>query len=438
MYKKRERNQEYLFKELMPFGGELDKDNRWLKIRELIPWDELEEKYRSYFSEIGRPAKDGELIMGLMLLKHMTARSDEEVRWELQENIYWQAFCGLEHFQIKPLLDSSSLTKLRKRLGVEFIKELEEATYKVLIEKKIIKAKGLMVDATVFSEGIKHPNDIGLLNDVRRWIVREIKKISKKTGKKIRTYCRKAQKTYLNFAKKRQKTKKIIKKAKREMLQYVRRNIGQIKEIIEVTQQVVEKKFKEKIGIAEKILEQQYEMYYKKTQSVKDRIVSFYRGYARPIKRGKNGKSVEFGPKGSLSFVGGFLFLDEFSHDNFSEAKSGIVKRQIENYEKRFKKKPPSFTADKLYGSLENRQMLKKQEIRGAFKALGRKGKDRGVYDQWFKKKQRQRNQIEGSFGNGKEHYGLDRILYHGTEGSELWVRTCILAMNLKAALARI
>lgn len=438
MYKKKPRNQNYLFKELFPFGGQLEKDNRWLRIRELIPWEELEEKYRRYFAEVGRPGKDGQLTIGLMLLKHMTTKSDEEIRLELQENIYWQAFCGLEHFQAKPLLDSSSLTKLRKRLGIKFIRQLEEITYRTLIDKKIIKGKGLLVDATVFPEKMKYPNDVGLLNDVREWLVGQIKKISKKTGKKIRTYCRTARKVYLNFAKKKQETKRMVKMAKRQMLQYPRRNIRQISELIKETGETVNRKFEEKLILAEKIFGQQYKMYCTNTKSIAERVVSFYRGYVRPIKRGKSGRPVEFGPKGALSFVGGFLFLDTLSHDNFSEAQNGIVKNQLENYERRFKKKPPSFTADKLYGSFENRGMLKDKEIRGAFKALGRKGKDSSVYDQWFKKKQRQRNQIEGSFGNGKKHYGLDEILYHGIEGAEMWVRSCILGMNLKAALAKI
>ncbi len=438
MYKKKNRNQEYLFKELMPFGGQLDQKNRWLKIREMIPWEDLEEKYCGYFSNIGRPGKDGRMIIGLLLLKHMTDRSDEEVRMELQENVYWQAFCGLEQFEVKSLLDSSSLTKLRKRLGVKFIKEMEELTYAVLIDKRIIKGKGMVVDGTVFPQKVKYPNDVGLLNDVREWIVEQIKKINKKTGKKIRTYCRSARKVYLNFVKKKQKTKKMIKRAKREMLQYVRRNMKQIKELFKETQESTDKKFKEKISLAETILEQQNEMYLNKTRSVKNRVVSFYRGYVRPIKRGKNGKPVEFGPKGALSFVDGFLFLNELNHNNFSEGQTEIVEGQLEHYEHMFKKKPPSFTADKLYGSLKNRRLLKDKEVRGAFKALGRKGKDSSGYDQWFKKKQRQRNQIEGSFGNGKKHYGLEEILYHGVEGAEMWIRSCILGMNLKTALAKI
>lgn len=276
------------------------------------------------------------------------------------------------------------------------------------------------------------------LNDVREWLVGRIKQISRKTGKKVRTYCRTARKVYLNFAKKKLKTKRMIERAKRAMLQFARRNMRQVCELIRERGEAVKGKFEEKLKLAEKILEQQYEMYRRRAHSVKDRVVSFYRGYVRPMKRGKSGRPVEFGPKGALSFVGGFLFLDVLSHDNFSEAQAEIVRSQIENYRKRFKKNPPSFTADKLYGSLENRGIMKEKGIRSAFKALGKKGKDSDVHDRWFRKKQRQRNQIEGSFGNGKEHYGLEEILYHGVEGAEMWVRCCLLGMNLKAALARI
>jgi len=52
-------------------------------------------------------------------------------------------------------------------------------------------------------------------------------------------------------------------------------------------------------------------------------------------------------------------------------------------------------------------------------------------------KRQRERNRIEGGIGHGKEHFMLDRIRYQGVEGSELWVRCGILAMNLKTALAK-
>ncbi|VAX35588.1 hypothetical protein MNBD_UNCLBAC01-1899, partial [hydrothermal vent metagenome] len=40
MYRGKDREEIYLFKELQPFGGQLEEGNRWLKIKALIPWRE--------------------------------------------------------------------------------------------------------------------------------------------------------------------------------------------------------------------------------------------------------------------------------------------------------------------------------------------------------------------------------------------------------------
>jgi len=42
MYKYQDRYTRALFQELFPFVGKLDKENRWLKVAEVIPWKELE------------------------------------------------------------------------------------------------------------------------------------------------------------------------------------------------------------------------------------------------------------------------------------------------------------------------------------------------------------------------------------------------------------
>jgi len=68
-----------------------------------------------------------------------------------------------------------------------------------------------------------------------------------------------------------------------------------------------------------------------------------------------------------------------------------------------------------------------------SFKPLGRKPKENRA-DRWIKAKQKERNRIEGSFGHGKQHFGMDRVKYQGKDGSEMWTRCCLLAMNLKTA----
>ena len=426
MYKRKDRKTLPLLPELFPFGGKLDENNRWLRISELLPWEELEDEYGRYFSAVGCPAKDAQLVIGLLLLKHMSGLSDADVVLAVRENPYMQAFCGFEHFVTSDILDSSSLTKVRKRLGVKFFRQLEEKTYRVLIERKIIKAKGMLVDATVFPEHIKYPHDVGLLNDVRGWLVDNIKKLGTAVGRTYRTYCRVARREYLNFSKKKKKSKKAISKAKKQMLQYVRRNLNQFKEVIEERKAKgyeVKQKIIERLRVVEEIYRQHLYMYKQKVNRMKERIVSFHRPYVRPIKRGK------------LAQVGKFLFLDYFQHEAFSEAE--LAEQQLKAYEERFGKLPPYFTADRKYGTRDNRRLLEEYGVRPCFKPLGRKAKLEHKDERWFKRKQKERNRIEGSFGNGKQHYGLDRVRYSIKNGSEMWIRAGILAMNLKTAAKR-
>jgi len=330
-------------------------------------------------------------------------------------------------------------------LGAKYFKELEDQTYEVLIEKKIIKRKGLLVDATVFPEKIKYPTEIGLLNEAREWLVKKIKDVGGRVGKKFRIYPRVARKAYLNFTKSKKKTKKKVARAKKAMLQYVRRNIKQFEEVLAAAAEQglkIEDKVKGRFAVIGKLYAQQFLMYKEKISRVPDRIVSLSRACrqgpseVRPMVRGKTGKQVEFGPKAALSYVDGFVFLDHLDHDNFSEG--SLAKKQLGNYKERFGKKPPYMIGDQTYGNRNNRGLLKSEEIRDAFEPLGRKVRQKTPRDRWRKQKQRERNRIEGLIGHAKEHFELEKIRYYIDGGAEIWTRMGLLGMNLKTAIKRI
>jgi IS5 family transposase len=439
MYKGKDRQTGQLFSDFLPFDGQLDPENRWLKIKALIPWSKLETRFQSYFSYRGRPAKDCHLVIGLLLLKHMTGFSDEAMVSLVNENPYMQAFCGLERFSTKPLLDSSSLSRHRKRLGAKYFAELEQETYQVLIEHKVIKARGLLLDATVFPEHLRYPTDTSLLNEARQWTVKQIKKLGASLGTKVRTYCRKAQKEYLSFSKKKNRSKKLIQRTRKSLLQYLRRNLNQMESLLDKARQKgikVEQKVVARLEVVRKVFNQQYQMYRDKVHRIEDRIVSLHRPWTRPIVRGKSAnKEVEFGPKATLSYVDGFVFLDQLCPDNFPEAQR--VEAQLEQYKNLFGHKPAYAVADKIYGNRENRRLLKKHEIQDAFEPLGRKARQQSPADQWRKQKQRERNRIEGIFGHAKNHFGLDKIKYYLPAGPEIWVRLGLITMNLQTAAKR-
>jgi IS5 family transposase len=49
MYRCEHRDQLSFKDFFLPFGGQLSGDNSWIKLAELIPWDELEDDYTAQF-----------------------------------------------------------------------------------------------------------------------------------------------------------------------------------------------------------------------------------------------------------------------------------------------------------------------------------------------------------------------------------------------------
>ena len=111
-----------------PIGMKLNPDNRWVKKAELIPWDEIEQRYAKLFTNRkGNVAKPLRLALGACIIQAEYGYSDEEVILQIQETAYLQFFCGYtEYNDEKPPFDSSSMVYFRKRLTPEVLGEINE------------------------------------------------------------------------------------------------------------------------------------------------------------------------------------------------------------------------------------------------------------------------------------------------------------------------
>lgn len=442
MYKYSEafNNQIELFEKSIPFSDELDRDNRWIKLAYQIDWKNFEIEYAKAFSHTGRPALKARMVIGALIIKHKYQLSDEEVALQIQENPYLQFFIGLQKYQKHPPFHSSTLTNVRKRLGEKQFDEFERYVINDLTAKKLIKPKGLLLDATVYESDITFPTDCGLLNKARQFCVEQIKKFSKIVGIKVRTYCRSAQKAYISFTRKRRKSAQEIRQMQKRMLQYLRRNIQQLAELIEIISEKgieITDKVLTKVETAKKIYEQQKYMYDNRVKSIESRIVSFHKAYIRPIVRNKSGKTTEFGPKVAASYVDGYMFLDHFSFENFNE--STTLRDSVEKYKNRFGKYPSYVSMDQIYATRENREYLKERGIRCAAKPLGRPKNDMSTVNEqrWRHQKHKERNRIEGGFGHTKTKYLMGEVRAKTPETEYSWIRMGLLAHNLVTAAHR-
>ena len=76
-----------------PFEQQLTKNNRWVKLNSLIPWDKIVGLYDTQFkSKEGRPAISGRIVLGALIIKHILHLTDEETIHQIQENMFMQYF----------------------------------------------------------------------------------------------------------------------------------------------------------------------------------------------------------------------------------------------------------------------------------------------------------------------------------------------------------
>ena len=468
MYKK-DQNRQFTLQDFnQPIGLKMNPENRWIKKADLIPWDEIEQRYAQLFpSHTGMPAKPLRAALGSLIIQKQYNFSDRELVQQITENPYYQYFIGLHGYQQEPPYAPSLLVEFRKRLTDEILGQINELiinnnlsydTDKENCSKDDEKSKNndhvkddnspknddntkendkpkndgtLIIDATCAPQNIAYPQDINLLNEARESLENMIDKICYEYNHaKPRTYRKKARKDYLSIAKKRKKSKKSIRKAIKKQLQYVRRNIGYIEIYIKQGKKLSFKDTK-KFEVIKKIYQQQLYMYENKTHTVTDRIVSISQPYIRPIVRGKAKTPTEFGTKLDLSIdEKGMARLEKQSFNAYNE--SEVLIGAAENYKQRTGNYPKRILADKIYRNRKNIGYCKERGIRLTGPLLGRPKKE-----QLFDKKQEyqdaiDRIEIERRFSQAKRCFGLGLIKTKLEETTKSSIALSIIAMNLE------
>ena len=127
MYYQEEREQLSMEEFFQPFGGRLRKDNRWVRLAAMMPWEYIEKVYIQNLSEeTGRPAISSRIAFGAIFIKEYCHFTDDGTVQELQENSYMQYFVGLHEFHAEPLFDPSMMVHFRKRFPVEEVAKINE------------------------------------------------------------------------------------------------------------------------------------------------------------------------------------------------------------------------------------------------------------------------------------------------------------------------
>ena len=444
MYKKRDKNQQHIDDFILPFGGKLRAENRWVKLAGMMPWEFIEDLYlESLNQEEGAPAISARIAYGSLFIKENENLTDERTLEYISENPYMQYFLGLQEYQVKPLFDPSMMVHFRKRFPAAKIEAINKRLFANKKERgpdddgKPSNSGKLVLDATCAPADIRYPSDLSLLNEAREnleAIIEELWEKGPRKGHKTRYHRKKARSQYLSIAKQKRPRTKKKRMVIGAQLGYVKSNIDAIGDLLLITGLDIlpEKRIERVITIC-KLYRQQSTMYKEKTSSCEERIVSLRQPHVRPIVRGKSGKRYEFGQKIALSVVSGYTFIEKQSFDSFNEGVSLI--ESVERYKQLYDCYPEAVLADKIYRNRGNLSYCKERGIRLSGPRLGRPGKDAERDREIEGHDNRERNIIEGRNGMGKRRFGLDLILALLPETALTEAAFQVLCMNSRIRL---
>jgi IS5 family transposase len=143
----------------------IDMKHALVVLAKRIDWASLDEQLADSFSDHGRPAEPVRFMLGMFLLKHTYALSDEQLWERWVHDPYFQYFTGEDFFQHALRHERSGLSHWRRRIGGKLDILLAESL-RLAHDTGALKKSDLArvtVDTTVQPKAIAFPTDAKLL-----------------------------------------------------------------------------------------------------------------------------------------------------------------------------------------------------------------------------------------------------------------------------------
>jgi IS5 family transposase len=127
----------------------------------------------------GRPSTTAEVVLRMLLLKHMRGWSYADVTREVRANLVYREFTGVGGGKVP---DDKTMGRLARQLGPEAIEKLHRRTVAIAMEKEVVAGRRMRVDTTVVETNIHYPTDSSLMGDGVRVLTRVMKRVAAAAG----------------------------------------------------------------------------------------------------------------------------------------------------------------------------------------------------------------------------------------------------------------
>ena len=374
--------------------------------------------------------------IALQVLKSYYRISDALLIEQLNGNWQMQFFCGMRLKAGEQIKDKDIVGRWRSYLASQLDMDKMQMSCVQWWKPYMQHTHTAFSDATVFESYIEYPTDAKLLwkscSDVYT-MIKKGRKAAKLRDTRINH--QKHKDHWLSFAKRRKKSRRQNKKICKALLKYLVRLLVSLDELTQKHTVTLSASDYKRLKTIDSVKQQQWQLYFGKATQVPGRIVSLHKPYVRPIVRGKEVKPVEFGAKVNMLLVDGISFIEHLSFDNFNE---GTRLQSTIHLQQRYFGACHQIGADAIYATNENRKYCTTNKIATSFVPKGNEGSNKEQKSQMRSILSKVRSTVmEGSFGNEKNHYQMNKIKARTQENEKAWIFFSLLTCNAKQIAQR-
>jgi IS5 family transposase len=392
----------------------------------------------------GRPGTPADVILRLLILKHIRDWSFQETAREVRANLVYREFTRIGAGTVP---DDKSISRFSRQIGPQVVEQLHEQVVSIAKENNLIPGRKLRVDTTVVETNIHYPTDSTLLNDGVRVLTRVMKKVTAVAGAVVtplRDRTRSVKRRILEIVRasrnKSEKGKQKLTAAYRKLLDVSSRVVGQAKkfsaELANKRRTVLRRakqQLDEMIPRVQQVMRQTRQRVFGGDTRAEGKIVSVFETETEVIRKGKAGKPTEFGKLVKIQEAENQIVTHYEVYDR-RPSDSALLTPAIEKHIEQFGHAPIVAAADTGFFSAANEARAEQLGVKRvavpsqSTKSVARKQTQK---KRWFKKAQAWRTGCEGRISVLKRRHGMNRSRYKGTDGMRRFVGLAVIADNV-------
>jgi len=400
----------------------------------------------------GRRGAPADMVLRLLVLKHIRNWSYEVLEREVRANLVYRDFT---HVGGGKTPDAKTMGRWGLALGPEVLKQVHAGVVRIARDKGVTAGRRMRVDTTVVETDIHHPTDSTLLGDGVRVLTRIMRKITTMAGTvgtKLRDRTRSVKlrlleigrvaraKGPINQDKLEQRyrqlldtTSRVVGQARRfseEIAQGMKRSANALKQLV---LEGLRQELDDMTSRVRQVMKQTRARIFRGNTRSEEKLLSLFEPSTEVIRKGKAGKPNEFGKMVKLQEAENQIITDyevyaRRPHD------SDLLIAAIETHQALLGRTPRLVAADAAFYSAKNEAAARAKGVKRvcipnrSTKSLERKREQR---KRWFRNGQKWRTGSEGRISVVKRRHGLDRCRYRGYVGINRWVGLGVIADNV-------